>query len=541
MPRATIIDPSTHAPRLYGGYYSQATVREIVAYAAQRHVLIVPEIEMPGHASAAIAAYPELGTAPVGVVPADWGIYDHVFNMSEATCEFLENVLGEVMELFPGPYVHIGGDEVQTREWAQSPAATARAAALGLNGVAELRHYLIDRMARFLAAHGRRLVGWDEIVGPGLDTDAVVLSWHGLDGALAAARRGNDTVLSPWPTLYFDFLQSDAADEPPGRVKTVTLRDVYGFDPRVPGLTPREAKHILGIQANIWTEHMRTEQRVWHATFPRAAAVAELGWTPASRRDYANFLSRLEALLPRLRRLGVPYADSAFAVRLRRRKRRRGARARRALHRIRKRRDPLHARRHIADSSLNSLSGRARDSGTRGTQRHQLRSRPAARDTQALRAGCRGRAAPLEPRTRAVYCGPAARARDRHAGSADERPVVQLDLMNPCWIWRGVDLGKALSLVAAVGPVPFNYQIGADANKIRVGDARSAAGELELRVDGCEGEPLVTLPLAGAAPVGVSTLRAQLPVRPGVHDLCLRFARPSLDPMWAIDWVAIEE
>ena len=535
------LDPSTQAPRLYGGYYSQATVREIVAYAAERHVLIVPEIEMPGHASAAIAAYPELGTAPVGVVPADWGIYDHVFNVSEATCEFLENVLGEVIELFPGRYVHVGGDEVLTREWAQSPDATARAAALGLNGVAELPHYLIERMAHFLAAHGRRLVGWDEIIGPGLDTAAVILSWRGLDSALAAASRGNDTVLSPWPTLYFDFLQSAAADEPPGRVKTVTLRDVYGFDPRPPGREPRQAKHLRGIQANVWTEHMRTEERVWHAAFPRAAAVAEVGWTPASRRDYPDFLSRLEVLLPRLRRLGIPYADSAFAVRLRRGEHRATAPGRVELY-------------------TESGSGEIRYTldDTLPTAASTLYRDALEMDAHAeIRATSFAAGQPLAaPRRYAWDAGTAQRRSSRElelctaalplaleidTPAAGERAVVQLDLMNPCWIWRGLDLGTPRTLVAAVGPVPFNYQIGADADKIRVGDARSATGELEVRVDGCDGEPLVTSPLTGAASIEVSMLRALLPVRPGLHDLCLRFARPSLDPMWAIDWVAIEE
>ncbi len=535
------IDPSTHAPRRYGGYYSQATVRAIVAYAAQRHVLIVPEIDMPGHASAAIAAYPELGTVPVGAVPADWGIYDHVFNLSEATCEFLKHVLGEVIELFPGPYVHIGGDEVQTREWALSPQAQARAASLGLNDVAELRRYLIDRMARFLTAHRRRLVGWDEIIGPGLDRDALVMSWHGPDVALAAIGRGNDTVLSPWPTLYFDFLQSDAEDEPPGRVKTVTLQDVYGLDPRAPGLTPRDADHLWGVQANIWTEHMRTEERVWHATFPRAAALAELGWTAAALRDYPDFVARLEALLPRLRRLGVPYADSAFAVRLRR-----GADAGVAPGRVELYTESGNGEIHYTlDGTLpTAASPQYRDAIEIGAHAQ-------------LRADSFAAGEPLATPRRYVLDAAIAQRRSSRelelcsvglplaleidSAAAGERPLVRLDIMNPCWIWRAVDLSTPHTLEAAVGPVPFNYQIGADADKIRVGDAHTASGELQVRLDGCDGEPLVSLPLAEAAPVGVSMLRAPLPVTRGVHDLCLRFARPGLDPMWAIDWVAIGE
>jgi hexosaminidase len=536
------LDPATGRPRVYGGYYTQAEVRDIVGYAAARHVTVVPEIEMPGHASAAIAAYPELGMTPIATVPADWGIYDHVFNVSEATCQFLENVLAEVSELFPGPYVHVGGDEVLTREWSESREAADRAHALGLAGVGELPHYLVQRMARFLATRGRRLVGWDEIIAPGLGKDAVVLSWRGAEGALAAARRGNDTVLAPWPTLYFDFRQSAAADEPPGRVKTVTLADVYAFDPRLPGLSPAEATHVLGLQANIWTEHIRTEERVGHATFPRAAALAEVGWTPAAQRDYPGFIERLATLLPRYRLLGVPFADSAFAVRF-------GIG------------EQQHANAVSADLRTESGAGEIRYSldGTMPDARSPRYTQPLTLKSPAelTAASFEGEAMLAAPRRYSL--APDGRKRrtsqdlrlctealplalEIDAGASETRPVVQLDLMNPCWIWPGIDLTAGHSLLAAVGPVPFNYQIGADAGKIRVGDARSSAGELEIYADRCDGEPIATLPLAGARAAGVTALtRTPLPARPGVHDLCMRFARPTLDPIWAIDWVEIGE
>ena len=312
------IDAATGAPRLYGGFYSQATVRNLVAYAARRGITIIPEIEMPGHASAALAAYPELGVAPtrLAAVPADWGIYSHVYDVSEPTCQFLENVLAEVIELFPGPYVHVGGDEVLISEWQNSPAVKARVAELGLADPKALHGYLVQRMGRFLAAHGRSLVGWDEIIEPGLATDATIISWRGIDGARAAAQRGNDTVLSPWPTLYFDFRASGAADGPPGRVTLAPLAGVYAFNPEPPGLSAEEARHVLGLQANVWTEHIRLEERVGHATFPRAAAVAEVGWTPIASRDWHDFLGRLPEAFRAYRLLGVPYSDSDFAVRV---------------------------------------------------------------------------------------------------------------------------------------------------------------------------------------------------------------------------------
>jgi hexosaminidase len=534
------IDARTGEPRLYGGYYTQKTVRALVAYAALRHVLIVPEIEMPGHASAAIAAYPALGTVALNAVPADWGVYEHVFNLSEPTCRFLENVLEEVAALFPGPYVHVGGDEVATHEWQASPPAVARARELGLAGVEQLPHYLVGRMARVLAAHGKRLVGWDEILAPDLDRGALVQSWRGRDGARAAASQGNDTVLAPWPTLYLDFRQSRADDEPPGRVKTSTLADVYGFEPLPPGLAAPAAVHVVGLQANVWTEHMRTEARIAHAIFPRAAALAEVGWTPAASRDYAGFLARLAALWPRYRRLGLPFADSAFAVRLD----------------ASPGDDPGAARVHLATESgagqirytLDGTTPTAQSprftgpltlaSGTvlvaasyadgellGAPRRYTVEAVPESRTSQALEL-C-SEALPL--------------ALEIDAARGAPRPVVVLDLMNPCWLWRGVDLSGAPELTASIGPVPFNYQLGADGTKIRVGDARTASGELEVRLDGCEGEILASLPLAAASPLGLSRLAARLPARGGHHDLCLRFARPTLDPMWALERVALRQ
>jgi hexosaminidase len=539
------IDAATGKPRLYGAFYRQATVRALVAYASAQHIMIIPEIEMPGHASAAIAAYPELGVAPVHLdaVPADWGVYPHLINADEATCVFFENVLAEVVALFPGPYVHLGGDEVVKTEWQQSPPTRARAQALGLPGTDALHGYLVQRMGRFLAAHGRRLVGWDEILEPGLSTDATILSWRGLDGAITAAKRGNDTVVSPDPGVYLDHRQSGAADEPPGRVIPLSLGDLYRFNPQPPGLDPTEAKHVLGLQADLWTEHVRTDERAGLATFPRAAALAEVGWSPGARRDWDDFLARLGASLGHYRLLGVPFADTEFAVRAGRRYEATGG---------------------AVEVTLSTLAGRGE---IRYTTDGSEPSPASPRYEAALTL-----ATPLELRANSFAAGAAlatsrsyrldatdARRRSSHALelctqnvalalevdglNTAPRPVVRLDIMNPCWIYRGADLSAPRTLTAAVGEVPFNYQIGADLAKVRVGDARTAAGELEVRIDGCDGVPVAVIPLGAAAErTGVSTLApATLPVLPGRHELCLRFARPAFDPMWALDWVALDE
>ena len=309
------IDAATGKPRLYGGYYSQETVRRIVAYAADRAITVVPEIEMPGHASAALAAYPRLAATaqPPAAVPADWGIYPNVYSLEESTFAFLEDVLGEVMELFPSRYIHVGGDEVEKTQWQESARGRSLMASLGTQDAARLQVHFTQRIGRFLDARGRRLVGWDEILEPGLPTSAVVMSWRGVEGAIQAAAKGHDTVLAAHPTLYFDNRQADAPGEPPGRMRVISLRDVYAFEPMPAALAPERRRHVLGLQGNVWTEHIRTEERVGWMTFPRAAAIAELGWSEPHRRDWRDFERRVASLPARYAALGMPYAASAFA------------------------------------------------------------------------------------------------------------------------------------------------------------------------------------------------------------------------------------
>src|SRR5436190_10493287 len=254
---AADIDPGTGAPRRYGGYYTQVQARELVAYAAERGITVVPEIELPGHAAAALAAYPEFAASadPPKAVPADWGIYDDVYGVDDKTFGFLEDVLREVMDVFPSRYIHVGGDEVQATQWAASPAARARMAELGITEPKALQHYFTSRIGAYLAAHGRRLVGWDEILQPGMDASAVVMSWRGADGGIAAAKRGMDSVMAPWPTLYFDFGQRRGVDEPPGRTSSQSLEAVYRFEPMPAALDAAEQRHVLGLEAAVRTEH----------------------------------------------------------------------------------------------------------------------------------------------------------------------------------------------------------------------------------------------------------------------------------------------
>ncbi|MFB0619792.1 beta-N-acetylhexosaminidase [Streptomyces sp. AGS-58] len=309
----------------HGGYYSQDDIREIVAYAAERHIAVVPEIDVPGHSQAAIAAYPELGNTDVVDTTAlavwdTWGISANVLAPTDTTLRFYEGVLEEVLELFPADaagfseFVHIGGDECPKEQWAESVTAKTRIADLGLDGEAGLQSWFIGHFDAWLAARGRRLIGWDEILEGGLAPGAAVSSWRGYAGGAAAARAGHDVVMCPEQYVYLDHRQAPGADEPVPLGFVRTLEDVYRFEPVPAGLTGQEARHVLGTQANVWTEALEDSARVDYQAFPRLAAFAEVAWSrlpaPADR-DYADFDRRMTAHYRRLDALGVGYRPPA--------------------------------------------------------------------------------------------------------------------------------------------------------------------------------------------------------------------------------------
>jgi hexosaminidase len=294
--------------RPYGGFYTQDDVREIVAYAAARHVTVIPEIELPGHSVAALAAYPELACTPGPFeVGTTWGVYEDIFCPSERTFAFLEDVLGEVLELFPSPYIHIGGDEVPKRRWKESPVAREVIRREGLADENELQGWFVRRIEAFLRSRGRRIIGWDEILEGGLAPDATVMSWRGVAGGIDAARQRHDVIMSPGSHLYFDHYQGARGIEPLAIGGYTTLERVYGFEPVPPALTPEEARHVLGAQANVWTEYIPTADQVEYMAFPRMLALAEVVWTPAAERSWADFARRLPDQLARLDAMHVNY------------------------------------------------------------------------------------------------------------------------------------------------------------------------------------------------------------------------------------------
>ncbi|MER5538040.1 beta-N-acetylhexosaminidase [Streptomyces mirabilis] len=311
----------------HGGFYTQDDIREIVAYAAERHIGVVPEIDIPGHSQAAIAAYPELGNTDVIdttslTVWDTWGISKNVLAPTDNTLRFYEGVFEELLELFPadaGPFtrfspfsgfVHIGGDECAKDQWKQSPTAQARIRELGLADEDELQSWFVRHFDNWLSARGRRLIGWDEILEGGLAAGAAVSSWRGYQGGVTAARAGHDVVMCPEQQVYLDHRQAAGPDEPVPIGYVRTLEDVYRFEPVPPELTEVEARHVLGTQANVWTEVMEDPARVDYQAFPRLAAFAEVAWSalPApAERDFADFERRMVAHYGRLDALGVAY------------------------------------------------------------------------------------------------------------------------------------------------------------------------------------------------------------------------------------------
>jgi hexosaminidase len=349
-------------------------------------------------------------------------------------------------------------------QWEKSPRVQARMKEFGVKDAHALQGYFIQRMEKFISSKGRKLIGWDEILDGGVPPNATVMSWRGVEGAIAAAKAGHDTVLAPSPHLYFDHWQSPG-DLAPGRSDTLSLEMVYQFQPMPASIPEEQRKHILGLQANLWAEMMRTEDRVLYMAFPRIAALAEVAWSPKERIVWTDFQRRLEWQLRRYDKAGIRYAREVQI-------------------------DPLPRRRLSHD--LEQCGG--------------------------------GYLLSLED----------------DAPVEGERAVFLVNITNPCWIWRGADLTEIGQLRATVGQIPFNFQIGEDAKKIPLYKP-TGDGELEIRLDNCESTPVARASLSPALlRDGLTQLPAvSMGAITGVHDICFRFTRASIDPIWVLGSVEL--
>jgi hexosaminidase len=292
----------------YGGFYTQDEIREVVAHAAKLHIMVIPEIEMPGHATAAIAAYHEMSVGKKATTDA--GVMHQIYDPSnEQTFAYIDDVLSEVAQLFPAPYIHIGGDEVPKQPWQNDPSCQAMIKSLGLKNEEELQSYFIKRVEKICTAKNRKMIGWDEILEGGLAPSATVMSWRGVSGGIQAAQEGHDVIMTPTSNCYLDYSQTRAKNQPPTIGGFLPLKAVYSFEPTPAKLTAEQARHVLGGQGNIWTEYMPNMKQVELMAFPRACALAEVTWSSADRRDYKDFLRRLDGFKKRLSILGVNYFE----------------------------------------------------------------------------------------------------------------------------------------------------------------------------------------------------------------------------------------
>jgi hexosaminidase len=533
-------DPKTGKPVLYGGYYSKKQIREVVAFARAHHVTVVPEIDVPGHATAIIAAYPQLGSTPnPPKTPShDWGILPNLLNPSDETFAFLDNVLDEVMALFPGSYIHLGGDEAVKDQWKANPTIQAKIKALGLKDEDALQGWFTARLGDYLAKHGRRLVGWDEILAGKVSPNALVMSWHGIDGAVTAAKTGHDTVLAASPVLYLDHMQSASGDEPPGRAEIIDWKQFYEFDPTPGALTPGQRRHVLGLQANLWTEHARTTAYADRMIWPRGAILAELAWSNP-KKDWDEFSHRLVAAMQRWRAMGESYDQTPL--------------------------EPLatfmgNADAVTAEIQLPAAIGTLRYS-TSGSS-PSLAS-PAYTGPLTLNPGTiltarafdgatplgspkRWLIGPALLHTRSAsemeLCTNAIQLRLEDDGPTNGKRLIHwVDVMHPCWIWRGAPLDGVKRLVAEVGRMPFNFAIGDDVNKITFRPPATPAGELEVRRDTCDGPLVATIPLEPATHTsGDADVRGPISAQAGAHDLCMTFTQRGVDPYWVLDRLTLQ-
>ena len=532
----------TGSPDLpYCGFYTQAEVRDIVRYAAERYVEVVPEIDLPGHSQAAIAAYPWLGvTGKRPPVWTDWGVSPWLLKPDEKTLQFVDDVLDEVMRLFPSRYISIGGDEADKQQWNASPDVRAQMHKLGLANMDQLQSWFTNQVAAHLIQHGRRPVGWDDelVAGATLPTPEVVMSWHGDDNervALAAIQQGHDVVMTPQESLYFDHYQSDLPDEWQGPPPVATLRQAYDTVVIPNGATAAEARRIIGVQGGLWTEQMPTFAHDQHAVFPRIAALSELGWSPASAHDWNDFLQRMPAELARYCALGIDYADSAFAPAF-----------------------------HVTAGKDGKLRAELSNQVTSGTMRYTTDgSEPTYQATPyagplTLAGRVTLRVATFTP-DGVELAAPRTQVMDENILSSRDssalatcshqppsrlegskpaqgtRPIYAVDIGNACWLWPQAPLDDARHIAIDVERITWRF--GDEAKDAVVRSKSSAAGDIEIHADTCTGPLLASLPLQGAATAkGQTKLEATLamPAGAGMRNLCIFATGDPRDGQWAL-------
>lgn len=530
----------------YGGFYTQDDIRDIVAYAAERHITVVPELDMPGHAQAAVAGHPALSVSgQTPQVSGDWGVNPYLYNTDADSLTFVKNVLDEVMALFPSTYIHLGGDEAVKDQWRESPKIQAQMKALGITSEDAMQSWFMEQMGAYLAAHGRRMVGWDEILDGGIPPSATIMSWRGNAGAIKAARLDHDVVVS---TLYLDNLQTARNDEPAGRLGILPLAQVYDFDAMPNQLTAAQSRHVLGGQANLWSEYLMSPWYVQNAAFPRMDAAAEAFWTPAAEKSWSGFLSRLPAQFARYRRQSVHYSDLAFAAGM-----------------------DLPGGRDAALESGEAKVSLGNQTGF-GDIRYTLDdSEPTTQSSLYaapidLKFGTTIKAAVYSPdgatlaavrsfgfdaealRTRATGDLTACGGGDLGLrvpltpDSPATAPVYDIDIFDDCVAYPEARLDGIRTIHVDVARLARNYGLAHDQSKVKSYPSQTKFGELVVLLDNCEtGQELARLPLGDPATTpNQQGLTAAIAPVTGIHTVCLLFTAPISGPFYGVGGVRLE-
>lgn len=532
-----------------GGFYTQEQLKALVAYAAARGITVVPEIDMPGHAQAAVAAYPQ----EVGVlrdrpeVGHDWGVMPWLFSPSDRSMTFIKNVLDELMDIFPGDYIHVGGDEAVKDQWQRSPQVQAQMKKLEITTENQMQGWMIGQLGQYLKSKGRRLIGWDEILEGDVPTSASVMSWRGEKGAVEAANKGHDVVLAPAPVLYLDSLQSDRSDEPPGRLSIQTLAQVYAYEPVPAGIAPDRVGHVLGAQATSFAEYLATPKQKEHAIFPRLSAVAEMTWSQKDKRDFTGFVARLDPQMLRYQREGIAAADSVFAVNFRMQ----GSRG-----------DALRSGKMTLAMDTQAGAGTLRYA-VNGAVSPKVRAYAApiaVKVGSAIEAAAYladGRAAAKARRFDAsraalLKAGPTDLAACPKgalglrvplvSGQSADAPAFNVNIFDTCTQWLGAPLGEAKSVTIDVARLARHYGLAHEEKALRAHYAVTDHGELVVRAGGCEGAVVGTFPLPDprTAPQRMQ-FKAALVGQKADADLCFRFTSPLSDPFYAVEAVTLED
>ena len=534
------------ADKPYCGFYTEAQVREIVRYAAARFVTVVPGIDLPGHSQAAVSAYPWLGvTGKRPAVWTDWGVSPWLLKPDEKTLRFVDDVLDEVMRLFPAQYISIGGDEADKQQWDASPEVRARMRRLGLANMDQLQGWFTGQVADYLVKHGRTPVGWDDelVAGATLPAPEVVMSWHGTEGvAIKAIRQGHDLVVTPQESLYFDHYQSGLPDEWPGQPPPVTLREAYDTAVIPVGATAAEAARVIGVQGCLWAEYMPSFERDQHALFPRIAALSELGWSPPSAHDWNGFLQRLTAELARYRALRIGYADTAFAPAFAVTAGRNGT-----LHVTVSNQASFGEVRYTTDGSAPKATSMPYVHPLDFDAQKKVTLRAATFAPNGFRLAA-ARTQMLDDSTLFSRDGSELVACSNQPGSRlggsrpphGPRPVYTADIGDMCWSWPRAPLGGIRRISLTVGRVAWRF--GDEAKDALVRPKSSAAGEFEIHADSCKGPLLATLPLASAVPASGETQlngRISTPQPQGSGNLCIFATGDPRDGQWTLARVTL--